>query len=117
MIIAAKMWLTPLIGPANMLHKHYLPSSPSQWDWLAWRESVSCCLPAGSEHKMNSELSMPSERGNGPHARSRCTHDACRRCSSQIKSTGRFDLIFFCFRLRIGSRVKNIFDNKTSWGF
>lgn len=47
-----------------------------------------------------------------------CTQNACRCCSSQIKSTkSRLDLIFFCLCLRIWSRVMNIFDNKTSSGF
>lgn len=77
-----------------------LPPSLLQWDWLAGRESASCFLPAGSEHKMNSELHMPCERGHGPLARSlaRRTHNGCRSRSSQIKSTRIwFDLFFLFF--------------------
>lgn len=70
MIIAAKMSVTPLSGPVIILYKHSLPPSLLQCDWLAGRESASCFLPAGSEHKMNSELHMPCERGHGPLARS-----------------------------------------------
>lgn len=103
MIIAAKMSLTPLSGSPL-----FSTNTPSflHWNGPPGRESASCFLPAGSEHKMNYELHMPSQRGHGPYAAPKWLPFR----SNQIKST---DIFLF----RIKCYVNNLFNNKRNLGF